>query len=361
MAATWRRPRLRLAGDIGGQLRTEMVDRRSCPHTSGRRPGGRARWRGTGSAAAGSEAQWWRRHEELMGYKREHGDCLVPQRYKPNPALGKWVKMQRQLYKKGELKAERVEALEALRFDGDPLEAQWLRMYEQLVAYKKERGDCLALGFEWDPKEAEWQRMFAHLKAYRALTGHCLVPQSDGPLGVWVSTQRQAMTRGGMLPHRQRLLEDTGFVWKVRPSQGVRDNDKQWQEWLALLRTYKVQHGHCLVPKQHTEDGKKLGRWVSTQRVLWRKGRLAADRQEALQDVGVVWDPLEAEWQAMYEELCAFKERSGHCSVTPRDKEHKTLGMWADTQRRRYNKGRLVEARLAKLEALGFPWSLRMQ
>lgn len=30
-----------------------------------------------------------------MKYKRDHGDCLVPSRYEPNPKLGKWVETQR--------------------------------------------------------------------------------------------------------------------------------------------------------------------------------------------------------------------------------------------------------------------------
>eukprot|EP00873_Tetraselmis_striata_P009054 jgi/Tetstr1/429318/TSEL_019236.t1 len=348
-----------------------------------------------GSDRDARKARWQRMYEQLAAYKEEHGDCLVPHSYKPNPALGWWVYAQRKRYKTGELQAEQVEALEALGFDQDPVEAHWHRMYEQLAAYKEEHGDCLvperdevnpalthwvirqrgrlrngdlspereaalrALGFEWDPKEAKWQRMYAHLKAYRALTGHCLVPVSDGALGMWVGAQRYKKRHGEMLPHRQRLLEGIGFVWRVRTSRRLPDTDQRWQEWLALLRDYKAQHGHCRMPRRQVEDGKKLGHWIGTQRVLWRKGRLAPERQEALQDIGFVWDPKEEAWQAMYEELCAFKERSGHCLIGKRDKKNKKLGTWAGTQRERYNKGRLAEARLAKLEALGFPWRFK--
>lgn len=37
---------------------------------------------------------WERRLGELAQYKDEHGDCLVPQRYPQNPALGTWVNTQ---------------------------------------------------------------------------------------------------------------------------------------------------------------------------------------------------------------------------------------------------------------------------
>jgi Helicase associated domain len=39
------------------------------------------------------------RYAELLQYKAEHGDCKVPQHYKPNKALGKWVAKQREQYK----------------------------------------------------------------------------------------------------------------------------------------------------------------------------------------------------------------------------------------------------------------------
>eukprot|EP00873_Tetraselmis_striata_P038819 jgi/Tetstr1/459083/TSEL_004533.t1 len=252
----------------------------------------------------GPDAQWWRRCKELEEYKEKHGGCLVPRDYKPNPELGKWVNKQRHKHKNGGAEGGAGGGV----------------------------GGAGALGFEWDPKEAEWQRMFAHLKAYREIAGNC-----------------------------PRLLEDIGFVWTIGPSRGVRDTDKQWWEWLALLRTYKAQHGHCRVPTKHTEDRKRLGYWVHAQRMLWRRGRLALERQGALHDVGIAWGPKEDAWQVMFEVMfmCAFKERSGHCSVTPHDTERKKLGTWADKPRLRYNKGRLVGARLAKLEALGFPWRLK--
>lgn len=42
---------------------------------------------------------WNMRLQELVEYKRVHGDCLVPQRYSVNPQLGTWVNTQRRHYK----------------------------------------------------------------------------------------------------------------------------------------------------------------------------------------------------------------------------------------------------------------------
>ena len=42
---------------------------------------------------------WYERFNELAEYKKEHGNCLVPYEWKPNPKLAQWVKRQRYQYK----------------------------------------------------------------------------------------------------------------------------------------------------------------------------------------------------------------------------------------------------------------------
>ncbi|KAL7481401.1 hypothetical protein ACHAW6_007082 [Cyclotella cf. meneghiniana] len=42
---------------------------------------------------------WNIRYKDLVEFKREHGHCLVPQHYPPNPKLGLWVMAQRRYYK----------------------------------------------------------------------------------------------------------------------------------------------------------------------------------------------------------------------------------------------------------------------
>eukprot|EP00873_Tetraselmis_striata_P038258 jgi/Tetstr1/458522/TSEL_044927.t1 len=151
---------------------------------------------------------------------------------------------QRRQQESGALKAERVDALEELAFDGDPLETEWAA--PRLHLHKGDLGPAReaalqAMGFGWDPTEPEWQRMFTHLKEYQELAGDCL-----------------------------KVLEDTGFVWMVRLSQRGGGAEKQWRlplPRLTLPRAYKAQHGGCL-------------------------------RE------GFVWDPEEDDRQARFEELC---------------------------------------------------------
>lgn len=74
---------------------------------------------------------WYQRLEDLIQYKKQHGNCLVPLRYGLNPKLGRWVVTQRQQYhlkkiqdeegvEEGKMKSmmteERMKTLEELGF-----------------------------------------------------------------------------------------------------------------------------------------------------------------------------------------------------------------------------------------------------
>mmetsp|Transcript_17831 Transcript_17831/g.25268 ORF Transcript_17831/g.25268 Transcript_17831/m.25268 type:complete len:522 (-) Transcript_17831:123-1688(-) len=65
---------------------------------------------------------WNRKFGELKGYKRLFGNCMVPQRYQPNPKLGTWVHTQRRQYKlmlegkKSAMNNEKIAALDSIGF-----------------------------------------------------------------------------------------------------------------------------------------------------------------------------------------------------------------------------------------------------
>jgi len=59
---------------------------------------------------------WDKRFEQLKRYKKDHGDCNVPRKYKANPQLGEWVHEQRKLYKNGKLSKERINLLKGIGF-----------------------------------------------------------------------------------------------------------------------------------------------------------------------------------------------------------------------------------------------------
>ena len=197
------------------------------------------------------EKEWEDKFKALIAYKKEFGNCNVPMKYKRDGILlGKWV---------GKIRGgnvlstpERMKRLNELDFVWDLFEEGWIRNFKALIAYKKEFGNCnvpgdyktndgLALatwvgkqrrkknitldqkkqltdlGFVWDPNEEAWLRNLEALKAYKKEFGDCIVSvkfkTAEGcPLGQWVAKLRQR----GVKPERKIILDDLGFVWKIR-------------------------------------------------------------------------------------------------------------------------------------------------
>lgn len=145
---------------------------------------------------------WIHMFSKLKGYKETKGHCLVPQNFKENPKLGRWVDKQRHSYK--------------CRKEGKstPLSLSQIEQLEDI-------------GFVWSiNKQQSWPEMYQELKKYHKVNGNCLVPANfdDSPkLGRWVSQQRYHYKRwcsGKQSPmdtdvERIQKLESIGFSWNV--------------------------------------------------------------------------------------------------------------------------------------------------
>ena len=109
-----------------------------------------------------------------------------------------------------------------------------------------------------------------------------------------------------------------------------------------------------------------LTRWAVRQRRLRRLGALADERVERLDELGFVWDPRGARWEARLEELAAYADEHGHCSVTA--SQDPVLAGWCGRQRRKHREGGLALAQVAALRELEFEfdplqaaWEERLQ
>jgi Helicase associated domain/Helicase conserved C-terminal domain len=135
-----------------------------------------------------------------------------------------------------------------------------------------------------------------------------------------------------------------------------------WEFWFGLLLSRVEESGTGRVPKEEVVRGFKLGAWAGYQRVLYAKGRLAADRVSRLSAVpGWTWNQLEAQWEEGFDHLVAFVHREGTARVPPGCiASGYRLGQWVAVQRARH-RSHVVEAdRAARLEALpGWSWTPR--
>jgi len=132
-----------------------------------------------------------------------------------------------------------------------------------------------------------------------------------------------------------------------------------WHQRCGLLARYKEREGHANVPVSHEEDGIKLGSWLSNQRTDFRTGKLGPDRQERLESLGVLWDPIETRWERNFDLLVAYHAREGHVNVPQSHEEDGIyLGKWLSHQRANHKKGNMDRSRQERLESLGMLWDL---
>ena len=141
--------------------------------------------------------QWERTFSLLEEYKKEHGNCLVPQSYLIGDVpLGRWVSDQRYQCNKGKLSADR-------------------------------RGLLDSLGFIWDPFSDQWESNFALLEQFQEREGHTNVPihhEEDGAkLGTWLNTQRQNFKKGWLDESYEQRLEAAGISWDPHADQWERN------------------------------------------------------------------------------------------------------------------------------------------
>lgn len=154
----------------------------------------------------------------------------------------------------------------------------------------------------------------------------------------------------------------------------------QWREQYEALKAYSETFGHCRVPYNYAPNP-KLARWVSSQRVLYRKMQksgnetiksnvrpsnvLTSERIEALEEIGFLFEvPRRQSWNTRFDQLCLYRALHGDCLVPIHYKEVPGLARWVRNQRSQYRhllKGKpekcsLTPERIAALKSIGFVW-----
>mmetsp|Transcript_34724 Transcript_34724/g.42461 ORF Transcript_34724/g.42461 Transcript_34724/m.42461 type:complete len:333 (-) Transcript_34724:94-1092(-) len=224
----------------------------------------------------GFRVPWMEQYERLKEFQAREGHCRVPQKYKKDPTLGRWVMSQRLHYKrlkqgKSRMPEERVKALDDI-------------------------------GFTWDvvgAKSEVWMRHFNSLLEFKKQEGHCRVPRShfdDQALANWVNFQRKQynyMKLGKpslMTNERVKLLDSIGFTWNV-----YGEESETWMTKYEELKQFKEKEGHCVVPATFDKNP-ALGVWVVTQRQHYKymkQGKssiMTEQRVQLLNDINFVWN-----------------------------------------------------------------------
>jgi hypothetical protein len=92
------------------------------------------------------------------------------------------------------------------------------------------------------------------------------------------------------------------------------------------------------------------------QRHLQTAGKLSAECIARLDELGFVWEPIDATWETRFAELRRYKDMYGDCNVPQGWAENPQLGSWVSVQCTFQKKGKLSPAHKHRLDELGFDW-----
>ena len=185
----------------------------------------------------------------------------------------------------------------------------------------------------------KWENWYELAKQYYEEHGDLEIPIGYKTvhgfrLGSWICNQRTAFNnkRKSLTEERKQLLEAIGMRFKTR------DNDEAWMKFYEEAKKYYEEYGNLEIGlKFVTEDGLRLGKWISTQRRLKTINRLSTEREKLLLEIGMrfkVRDNDEA-WMSHYKEAEKYFEEHGNLEVPDKYVTNTgfKLGDWICAQR----------------------------
>mmetsp|Transcript_27313 Transcript_27313/g.41521 ORF Transcript_27313/g.41521 Transcript_27313/m.41521 type:complete len:648 (+) Transcript_27313:187-2130(+) len=359
------------------------------------------------------EEIWKAKLRELADFRKKHGHCNVPLKYKANLSLGKWVSKQRkdcqsyndivsfymdcknanpklkeridQMNEMGfwwnqRMHKERIDQLNLIEFCWDPtailptpdLTSQNTDEKNKSIARepsaelqspeyspprkKRRKGNEKMTEYKGN-LEKKWVIKFQELVDFKAANGHCNVPlkyKVNTPLGRWVGKQREDFRGTGLskpMPvNRIARLNEIGFCW----------NTKRYITSLKLAMPHNSEQYKPSImeeaPSARTSTPEAASK--SSLSVEDDKPKRRKDTPKMKQ----YYANLQEKWNLKFEELVAFKAANGHCNIPLKCKGNPPLGRWVNKQREDYRGLGLVDPmpqeRIDRLNKIGFEWKL---
>mgnify|MGYP004509085857 FL=1 len=340
--------------------------------------------------------------ELVRKYKEQYGNLLVPSKYitPTGENLGRWIVNCRAAFKKGKLSLEQREALDKIGMTWQMVERNdWKDMFALASLYKEEHGNLIvpfsyitpngkplgrwirqqrtnyqqkklsekqiekleSIGMLWHARKDDWEEMYSLATDYYKEHGNLNVPKDyvtpEGePLGHWIKNQRLYYCYKRTITEEQiEKLNSIGMLWKV-------NQDYSWNHMYNLSKKYFEKHGNLLITRSYVaENGEHLGKWIATRRCEYMAGTLSKEKQEKLEDIGMVWQVNQSySWSHMYKLAADYFEKYGNLTIPTSyvTENGENLGAWIAENRDNYKIKNLSEDQVEKLETIGMAWSL---
>ncbi|MCM1508410.1 MAG: Helicase associated domain protein [Ruminococcus flavefaciens] len=334
---------------------------------------------------------------EAKRYYEENGNLDVTQYYinENGYRIGRWVAVQRMNYQHGQsLSESRIKQLESIGIHWESREERsWNQKYEMCRRYydehhtldginkqnrilsdwlvkqrKKYREGTLSqeridklntIGMKWGFDDI-WEQHFEAARTYFEKHGDLDVPAKyvtdDGfPLGSWCRIIRKSYQDKLLSDEKIKRLEQIGMQWE---SFLIR----KWLDKYEKAKRYFEENGNLNIKLSYvTDDGDRLGIWISTQRENYSKGVLTDEQIRLLEKIGMSWKRFHDKWDKAFDLAKSYVDNGGDINNVSENQTSGDMNLyrWLHAQRNNYKNGKLSEERIKRLETLGIQWELK--
>ena len=212
---------------------------------------------------------------------------------------------------------------------------------------------------------ASWEFYYIAALEYFQEKGHLRVPKSyvtkNGlNLGMWLQTQRRVRAGkvvGNLSQEQIARLDALDMEWEA-------GSTRSWNRGYEALKNYKEQNGDADVNAKYvTEDDYPLGKWVSNLRSKYKRGELAEEQVQALEEIGMIWDKHSSKWETNFQAAQEYFVSHGNLRVPHnyRTPNGIGLGVWITNQRNIYfgkkaGAAPLSQTQIERLNAIEMVW-----
>lgn len=245
-----------------------------------------------------------------------------------------------------------------------------------------------------DVLKLSWMEAYKLAKAYRIQHGNLDVPSTYWTkngyeevkvkkgvfnLGRWLSKERYGNVENenyNITDRHRELLNEIDMIWNI--------HEYRWNKKYSLAKAYYEHYGNLNIPNNYwTKNGYEettknkddrdiinLGQWISDQRTVYNYHWLCQEREEKLNEIGMISDKINYEWNKMYDLAKAYyehhgdlyipsryKTKNGYEEITNNEDDHDVvnLGQWIFTQR---VNSQLSKEKEDKLNKIGMVWNI---
>ena len=223
---------------------------------------------------------WEKKFQLAKQYWKEHGNLKMPSDYVVEGVwLDRWLREQKKRMQ------DSTEFEKEIQLQGESKK----KTAKPLTEIQKIKLQSIGIQPGISQVELAWKQQYNEAKEFYNKYGNLSIPKryvgtTGRNLGLWLQRQREGKRNGRLSSWQVSSLEGIGMIW---------ESDLPWQTGFRHAKIYVQENGDLAVPNSYIcEDGYRLGKWISNQRLAYHGGSskpLDLEQIRQLEEIGMIW------------------------------------------------------------------------